>query len=117
MLKDLEKDDWHWLSIFLDFADDARGNDEKSKTLPELPPVVNSEIDNSDTFDETKGHWVSSKEFCKKKILKPSTLSTYRNKGTKSKDGLSGTDKYGNHWKKISDKQNAKPVYFLPNDE
>jgi len=68
-------------------------------------------------IDETKGRWVSQEKFREKKNLEQQTLQTYRANGMKSGDGLSGTDRQGNHWRKNGTGPTEQPEYFLPNDE
>lgn len=68
-------------------------------------------------IDESKGHWVSQDEFLEKKELTRRSLRTYRHRGRKSKDKLSGMDSRGDHWKKNGKQKNEKAEYFLPNEE
>ena len=74
-------------------------------------------LDEPDYIDETTGRWVSQDEFLGKKGITLRTLQTYRNKGKKSENGLSGTDSQGNRWRKTGTSQSEKPEYFLLNDE
>ena len=59
------------------------------------------------------GKWVSQDDFCAIMNFKPRTPATYRYRGRKEKDGLSGIDSQNNHWRKHGTKQNEKPKYFV----
>ena len=78
--------------------------------------TVTEQAGSADSVDESKGRWVSQAEFLELQNIERRSLTTYRSKGRKSKDGLSGTDSQGNHWRKKGTLQNEQAEYFVMND-